>query len=278
MSAVFLLNGEHRHCIEVSDRGFQYGDGLFETIEVLHGKPLFFVQHLKRLQEGCKRLLIPLPDLARLRAEAAQLCAQTDQAVLKIIITRGSGGRGYRQPDPILPTRLLSLHPFPAYPEHLPTDGIVARFCHQRLATNPALAGIKHMNRLEQILARAEWNDDEVHEGLMLDYDGHVIEGTMTNLFFVKKGVLHTPDVSNCGIAGIVRKIVIDLATRNNIVVLEQQFNKQCVLEADEIFVTNSVIGIWPIKRIDEQCFKLGRITRLIQQWYAQARKAEAIL
>ncbi len=275
---MFLLNGERRHCIEVSDRGFQYGDGLFETIEVLGGKPLFFTQHLKRLQKGCERLLIPPPDLALLAAEAAQLCAEADRAVLKIIITRGSGGRGYRQPDPVVPTRLLSLHPFPVYPDYLQADGIVARFCRQRLATNPALAGIKHMNRLEQVLARAEWRDDDVYEGLMLDYNDHVVEGTMTNLFFVKNEVLHTPDLSNCGIAGIVREIVIDLANRNNIVVLEQQFEKQCVLEADEVFVTNSVIGIWPIKRIDRQCFNLGRITRLIQQWYAQARKAETIL
>jgi len=275
---MFLLNGERRHCIDVSDRGFQYGDGLFETIEVYSGTPLFFQWHLQRLVKGCERLLIPAPDLVLLEREAAQLCAGAERAVLKIIITRGSGGRGYRQPDSIAPTRLLSLHPFPVYPDHFQTDGIVTRFCKQRLADNPSLAGIKHMNRLEQVLARAEWQDDTFQEGLTLDYDGYVIEGTMSNLFFVKNEVLHTPDLSRCGILGIVRKIVIDLANRNNIVVLEQQFDTQCVLAADEIFVTNSVIGLWPIKQLDKQCFKVGRITRLFQRWYAEARIAEIIL
>ena len=275
---MFLLNGERRHCIDVSDRGFQYGDGLFETIEVFSGKPLFFQRHLQRLVKGCERLLIPCPDLALLEREAAQLCAGVDRAVLKLIITRGSGGRGYRQPEQIAPTRLLSLHPFPAHPDHFQTDGVVARFCNQRLAINPSLAGIKHMNRLEQILARAEWQDNDIQEGLMLDYDAHVIEGTMSNLFFIKNEVLHTPDLRKCGIKGIVREIVIDLATRNNIVVLEQQFEKQSVLAADEIFITNSVIGVWPVKQLDRQCFRVGRITRDIQRWYAEARIAETIL
>ncbi|MGY6276352.1 aminodeoxychorismate lyase [Methylomonas sp. MgM2] len=275
---MFLLNGERRQCIDASDRGFQYGDGLFETIEVLNGKLLFFQQHLQRLLIGCERLLIPPPDLGLLQAEAEQLCADADHAVLKIIFTRGSGGRGYRQPDPVVPTRLLSLHPFPVYPDHFQTDGVVARFCRQRLAINPSLAGIKHLNRLEQVLARAEWQDDGYQEGLMLDYDDHVIEGTMTNLFFVKNEILHTPILTQCGIAGIVRKIVIDSAIRNNIVVCEQQFHKRSVLAADELFITNSVIGIWPIRQLDSQCFKVGRITRRIQQWYAEAREAETIV
>lgn len=274
---MFLLNGERRHCVDVSDRGFQYGDGLFETIEVFNANPLFLQHHLQRLVEGCQRLLIPAPDLALLQAEVAQLCAGVERAVLKLIVTRGSGGRGYRQPDPIVPTRLLSLHPFPEYPCHFQTDGVVARFCQQRLAVNPSLAGIKHMNRLEQILARAEWGNDDVQEGLMSDYDDHVIEGTMSNLFFVKDGVLHTPALNNCGIAGIVRKMVIHFGLRNNIVVLEQQIDKLSVLAADEIFITNSVIGIWPIKQLEKQCFEVGRITRMMQQWYAQARTAETI-
>ncbi|MDD2760170.1 MAG: aminodeoxychorismate lyase [Methylomonas sp.] len=275
---MFLVNGERRHCVDVSDRGFQYGDGLFETVEVLKGQPLFWGRHLKRLVEGCKRLLIPPPDLALLEMDARQLCTGVDRAVLKLIVTRGSGGRGYRQPDPVAPTRVLGLHPFPHYPDQYQSEGVVARFCHQRLAINPALAGIKHMNRLEQILARAEWNDDAVQEGLMLDCDGHVVEGTMSNLFFVKNGVLHTPELSRCGIAGIVREIVIDLAFRNNIVVLEQQFDGSSALTADEIFVTNSVIGIWPIRQLERQCFDAGRITRSFQQWYAEARITETAL
>ncbi len=272
---MFLLNGERRHCVDASDRGFQYGDGVFETLEVFQGHPLFFQRHYQRLQKGCERLLIPAPDRSVLQAEAAQLCEGVERGVLKIIVTRGRGGRGYRQPDKLEPTRLLSLHPFPDYPECFYRDGIVVRFCDQRLAINPALAGIKHLNRLEQVLARAEWQSDEIQEGLMLDYAGHVIEGTMSNLFWVKDGVLHTPALVDCGIVGIVREIVVDLALSNKIVVCEQQFGSLSVLAADELFVTNSVIGVWPIRQVERQCFDVGRITRAIQQGYAWAREAD---
>ncbi|MCQ8103554.1 aminodeoxychorismate lyase [Methylomonas sp. SURF-2] len=275
---MFLLNGESRHCIDASDRGFQYGDGLFETIAVCNGKPLFWDQHLARLTKGCQRLSLPLPDPALFAAEARQLSAGVDRAVLKLIVTRGSGGRGYRQPEPIMPTRLFSLHPYPDYPDSFHEQGIVARFCRQRLARNPSLAGIKHLNRLEQVLARAEWRDDTVQEGVMLDYDEHVVEGTMSNLFFVKQGLLHTPSLTNCGIEGIVRKIVIEFAIRNGLGLAENHFNMQSVLEADEVFVTNSVIGIWPVKQLDSQCFGVGGITRDMQQWYARARNREANL
>jgi len=271
-----LINGEIRHNVDISDRGFQYGDGVFETIAVANGKPLFLEQHVKRLFHGCETLLIPPPDSSLLVAEAQQLASTAENAVLKLMLTRGSGGRGYRQPARISPTRVLSLHPFPEYPATYQTDGVRLRFCRQRLAHNPALAGIKHMNRLEQILARAEWEDDTVQEGLMCDYSGYVIEGTMSNLFVVKHDMLLTPNVSNCGVKGILREIVVNFATTYNIGVSEkQQLDQKSVLEADELFVTNSVIGIWPVRQLNEQCFKVGRITRRMQQWYAEARKKE---
>lgn len=275
---MFLLNGESRRCVDVSDRGFQYGDGLFETMAVQNGKPLFLQRHLNRLLDGCRRLLIPPPDLSVLESEALQVSAGADRAVLKLIVTRGVGGRGYRQPDQISPTRLFSLHPSPNYPDSYQTDGIAARFCEWRLAINPGLAGLKHMNRLEQILARAEWQDDTVQEGLMLDSDDRIVEGTMSNLFFVKKNVLHTPLLINCGIDGILRQIVIEFAIQNGLALSEGHFTKQNVLEADEVFVTNSVIGIWPVKQLEKQCFRVGGITRGIQKWYAEALKQEATL
>ena len=273
---MILINGEDRHSIDVSDRGFQYGDGLFETIAVANGKPLFLQQHLSRLFAGCKQLLIPPPDIALLVAESRQLASKADNAVLKMIVTRGSGGRGYRQPANIAPTRVLSLHPFPEYPADYQTDGVRIRFCQLRLAKNPALAGIKHLNRLEQVLARAEWDDDAIQEGLMCDHEGYVIEGTMSNLFVVKNDMLLTPNLTHCGIRGILREIVVNFASTRKIGVFEkQQLDQQSILEADEIFITNSVIGIWPVRQLNEQCFKVGRITRRMQQWYAEARKEE---
>jgi len=272
---MFLLNGEHRHCVDVSDRGFQYGDGLFETIEVLQGKPLFFDRHLKRLATGCRRLLIPMPDCSLLEAEARQLSHAADRAVLKLIVTRGSGGRGYRLPDQILPTRLFSLHPYPDYPQQFQIDGITARFCRQRLAMNPSLAGIKHMNRLEQILARAEWQDQAIQEGLMLDTQDNVVEGTMSNLFIVKAGSLYTPHLLQCGVAGIVRELIIEFAQRLKLPLVEQSIEQAAVLQADEVFVSNSVIGIWPIKRLETQDFSVGVITRHLQDLFNTARMAE---
>lgn len=272
---MWLLNGESRHCIDASDRGFQYGDGLFETAEVVDGKPLFWQRHLRRLALGCEALSIPCPDFALLEREARQLSMGAERAVLKLIVTRGSGGRGYRPPQHVSPTRLFSLHPYPEYPAELQVEGIRLRLCQRRLSINPGLARIKHLNRLEQVLARAEWQDDDVHEGVMLDPQGHVIEGTMSNLFWVRDAVLRTPTLENCGIAGIVRALVIELATAAGISVCEETASLDGLLAADEVFMTNSVIGIWPVANLEQQAFKLGSATRRLQQLYAEARAME---
>lgn len=273
---MLLLNGESRHCIEVSDRGLQYGDGVFETVDVLNGKPLFFQRHLQRLALGCRTLLIPCPEFSLLMAEAWQISAGVDQAVLKLIVTRGSGGRGYRQPPEIFPTRVLSLHPHPTYAPSFQKFGVNLRFCDKRLAINPDLARIKHLNRLEQVLARAEWQDDAIQEGLMLDAQQRVVEGTMSNLFWIKDGVLHTPLLDQCGIAGIVRALLIELAREDGISVIEDHASREDVLAADELFVTNSIIGIWPVKQLEQQRFEVGDITQRLQGLYANLRLAEA--
>jgi len=265
---MYLLNGETKHCIEFSDRGFQYGDGLFETIEVLNGIPVFLNQHLQRLSKGCEKLLIPIPDIEIFRKEAFQLAqsSASKQAVLKLIVTRGSGGRGYRQPEIIHPTRLFSLHPFPDYPESYKRQGINIRFCNTRLGINPALSGIKHMNRLEQVVARSEWNSSEIQEGLMLDINGNIIEGTMSNIFLVKENVLYTPTIEQCGVEGIVRNIVISEAQKNQVYVVEKTLSKEDIKSADELFVTNSIIGIWPVKQLKEQRYAIGPLTQHLQK------------
>jgi len=262
---MILVNGECKQHIEISDRGFQYGDGLFETIEVRNGQPVFLDRHLKRLNTGCRRLHIPCPDPELIIAEALNLCKGSSLAVLKLIVTRGSGGRGYRQPDLIQPTRVLSLHPYPDYPSSFVEQGIIARFCTTRLGLNPSLAGIKHMNRLEQILARAEWNDPAIQEGIMMDVNDHIIEGTMTNLFYVKNGSVYTASLSQSGIAGIMRSIIIEILSSNHIKTVEKPFKKHEFLSADEIFVSNSIIGLWPINQIENKHFSIGPITRQIQ-------------
>lgn len=265
-----LVNGECREHIEISDRGFQYGDGLFETIAVLNGQPVFFDRHIDRLKAGCRRLYIPFPGTELLAFEAQKLSEHSSNAVLKLILTRGSGGRGYRQPDVIQATRALSLHPFPDYPGSYKAQGIVARFCDTRLGLNPALAGIKHLNRLEQILARAEWTDPAIQEGIMLDINGHVIEGTMTNLFYVKNHTLYTSGLIFTGVAGIIRGILMAISSIQGISSIEHAFTQDELLSADEVFVCNSIVGIWPVRQIEKTRFQVGEITRQLQTGLAR--------
>ncbi len=269
------VNGVFQNTIAISDRGFQYGDGVFETIEIKDGRAIFLERHLNRLNLGCERLLIPKSDLQFLTDEITQYLhnKKTNNAVLKIIITRGSGGRGYRQPDKIEPTKILSLHPQPSYPEIYYQQGINARFCQTRLGANPVLAGIKHLNRLEQVLARSEWNNEFFQEGIMLDLNKRVIEGTMSNLFYVKNEILYTAPIKNCGILGIIRGWIFDFAHQANLTVIEHFFDKNALLNADEAFVCNSVIGIWRIHQLESQLYSQNRITRFLQTELAHAKK-----
>jgi 4-amino-4-deoxychorismate lyase len=264
---MILLNGEESDHITINDRGFQYGDGLFETIAVIKGRPIFFEQHLQRLTAGCSKLNIPKPDLNLLADEVYFVCNHAKQAVLKIIITRGAGGRGYRQPDVVEPTRVISLYPFPDYPAAYAELGIKLRFCDTRLGLNPALAGIKHLNRLEQIMARTEWDDPGIQEGIMLDINNHVIEGTMTNLFYAKGNEIFTASLNAAGVAGVTRAIIKNLIAEHDLSLIEHEFDREALLSADEIFVCNSIIGIWPVKQIGNLQFAVGNLTKQIQAW-----------
>ena len=270
---MILINGESKDQLDISDRGLQYGDGLFETLELKNGHAIFLNHHLHRLNSGCQRLSIPPPDARIICREIDELSQQwpyqspSYRAVLKIIITRGSGGRGYRQPETLQPTRILSLHPYPDYPQNYAEQGIIARICTTRLGLNPCLAGIKHLNRLEQVLARSEWSDPTIQEGLMLDINDNVIEGTMTNLFIIKNNCLYTAALTQSGVAGITRGIIINLASAHGLLITEQPITKDQLFSADELFVCNSIIGIWPIKQLDNCHFSVGPITQSIQNW-----------
>lgn len=272
---MILINGECGNKIEVSDRGFQYGDGLFETLAVRNGNALFLEQHLERLKTGCERLNIACPSLALIRSEIQQLSNNHDRAVIKLILTRGSGGRGYRIPESATPLRVLSLHPDPAYPAGYRDEGINVRFCRTRTGLSPALAGLKHLNRLEQVLARSEWNDPSIQEGLMLDVDGHIVEGTMSNLFYCKNSRTYTPSLAFAGVNGIMRSIFVGLLGKHGHPVEETRPCPKDLLQADEAFVCNSLIGLWPIRRIETTDLSIGPITRLcrmkLDEWLGKA-------
>jgi len=269
-----LLNGDDTTLINLQDRGLQYGDGLFETIAVRDSRLEFWQRHMRRLQLGCRILNIPPPDTQQLLDEARQIIGSRDKAVLKIIITRGEGGRGYRPPSPTntRPSRIFSLHDWPDYPATNTSEGISLRYCSTPLGINPVLAGVKHLNRLEQVMARSEWNEAEIQEGIMLNILDNVIEGTMSNLFFIKDGTLHSPDLSNCGVAGIMRGVILDLARSANIPLEIGCYKRADTDAADELFITNSLIGIWPVQRLEQRTFAIGPLTRQIMSTLDSAR------
>ncbi|MFQ5995428.1 MAG: aminodeoxychorismate lyase [Acidiferrobacterales bacterium] len=262
---VVLVNGETTDCVPVQDRGFQYGDGVFETIAVYRCDPLLWQQHLARLKKGCERLLIGPPDAAQLREEARALCEDIERAVLKIIITRGISGRGYAPGSAERPTRVLALLPWPDYPLGYAQDGVSVRVCRTRVSRNPLTAGIKHLNRLEQVLARAEWESEFV-EGLMLDEDDNIVEATAANVFVVSEGTLLTPELSHYGVEGVMRGAVLEQARCLTLPHRVGPITRATLDKADEIFLTNSLIGIWPVTQIQSRAFPVGPTTRRLQQ------------
>lgn len=260
-----LINGQPGEQLPVTDRGLHYGDGVFETIAVLKGSPRLWDRHVSRLQRGCEQLGIPMPDSDQLRKEVIRVAHTELACVVKIIVTRGSGGRGYRPPAVMEPTRLVMRYPFPDYPEARSTQGVEIRVCDTALGCNPRLAGIKHLNRLEQVLARSEWDDETIVDGVMLDGDGHLIDCTMSNLFLVIEGVLYTPDLSCCGVEGVMRSAVIETAQQHNIPMDIAPLKHTMLEKAQEMFITNALIGIWPVSRCGDYRYPVGSITRQLQ-------------
>lgn len=255
----------------VADRGLHYGDALFETIALVDGQACLLDRHLLRLSRGCERLGIPLPDLELLLADIHRLRDGVERAVLKLIVTRGEGGRGYRPPAKPQPRRLLSLHDWPDYPGAFWTNGVQVRWCDTPLGLNPALAGIKHCNRLEQVMARAEWDAPDIPEGLMCDLRGNVIEGTQSNLFLCHDGQWSTPSLDGCGVAGVARALLIDLCEEQDMPVRERAVSRAEVLGADALLLTNALVGCWPVAAIGEHRYDPAHFPReLMRQMMEQ--------
>ena len=241
-----LVNGQHQETIAISDRAMHYGDGVFETVLVRARQPVLWSRHLQRLQHGCQRLQIPL-DTACLHTEMAELLDThaLTHGVLKILISRGSGGRGYMPPATPTPTRMLQMHPLPEdYPQYS-ARGIQVMRCQHPLSLNPALAGLKHLNRLDQVMASLELTP-AVQEGLMCTPDGLLIEGIKSNVFLHDGRQWLTPDLQHAGVAGVMRGWLLQQIPQTRI----RALGEDEVLAATEMFVCNSVFGIWPITQL----------------------------
>jgi len=260
VNTLWLVNGQSTG-IDPADRGLAYGDGLFETMAASDGRIRWLDLHLDRLEEGCRRLEIPAPSRSLLTKEIEAHCPRKGRVVVKLIVTRGPGVRGYPPPESPTPTRVLAISQWPDYPDSYYRHGISVRTCGLRLGENPALAGIKHLCRLEQVLAQLELRGQPVQQGLMLDASGSVAQGTSSNVFIVIAGELATPSLGRCGIKGVMRRVVLEASRALDIRAEEREIAPAEVLAADEVFMTNALFGIWPVTELDGRRFPVGPTT-----------------
>ncbi|NEX21130.1 aminodeoxychorismate lyase [Thiorhodococcus mannitoliphagus] len=271
-----LIDGEEADHLSVLDRGLHYGDGLFETILLRDGRPCQWQRHLERLLLGAERLAIPTPDVRLLREEAWRAAHALSSGVLKLILSRGAGGRGYRPPRAPNPIRIFLAYPLPAAGAQDWRQGIAVRYCQTPASINPALAGIKHLNRLDSVLARLEWGDAAVAEGLMLDPLGSIVGGTMSNLFLWDGARLLSPLLDRCGIAGTVRGLVLHLAATMGIESLLTRLEPDDLSAASGLFLTNSILGVRPVQTLGGARFDLERLPwRLMEAVHEAAQEFE---
>jgi 4-amino-4-deoxychorismate lyase len=264
-----LVNGKAGGHVDPADRGLMYGDGLFETIAVRDGGPRFLDWHFERLEAGARRLGMPVPEAGLVREEIASV-APSGRAVVKLVLTRGVGARGYAPPAQVAPTRIVTAAPWPSWPARSWQEGIRVGWCRTRLGRNPALAGLKHLNRLEQVLARAEWDDEELEEGLMRDDRDCAISGTQANLFARIAGSWVTPRLDQCGVAGIMRRAFRQWAAEHGIQVTERDLPATELASATALALTNALIGAWPVRDLAGKSLAPDREVAAFNAWLAK--------
>lgn len=265
MSVQWYVNGVASAGVDPGDRGLAYGDGLFETMAVRGGQVPRLAYHFDRLAEGCERLGMAALDFDIVGAEVRARIADRERAVAKLVVTRGTGARGYRPPAQAELTRILGIFPWPDRdPSHY-TRGIVLASSGVPIGDNPRLAGLKTLARLEQVLAQIELADT-ADEALQMRTSGQVVGGTSSNVFVVRDGRVSTPAIVACGVSGIMRRIVIETCVRDAIAVDERDLVDADVHAADEVFVTNAIAGVRPVREYDGRTYAAGPVTRRLQQ------------
>ena len=233
---MILVNGTPQNHLPIQDRAIHYGDGLFETIALIDGVPLAWNEHIQRLQASCLKLGIECPGTETLLAETLEVGREKKLAVTKIIISRGNGGRGYAPADNCVSHRIVAAYDWPDYPQEYATEGIEVAISKIRLGHNPLLAGLKHLNRLEQVLISRELSAKKLPETLVMDIENQVIEGSKSNLFLIKNHKTVTPELSNAGVEGVIRNSLLGIAEELDIEIHIAKVSLQDVLNADEVF------------------------------------------
>lgn len=260
-----LVNGIKTTNVSCFNRGLQFGDGLFETIAIFKGDILQWPFHWQRFVEGCARLSLPVPSEQLIFDEIKSVIGKQDKEVAKFTYTRGESKRGYAFNE-IPATRIITRSDWPLFNEVNQTKGISLYSCCTRLAHQPLLAGIKHLNRLENVMARHEWQNTQFSEGLLQDVNGLLIEGTMSNLFVIKDQEVFTPNLINCGVAGVTRRRIIESAGDYSVTVCDVK--ESLLAEADEAFMCNSLIGIWPINQVGKHFFSTEQSGNPVTRYY----------
>lgn len=267
-----LVNGEWTDVVAVTDRGFAFGDGVFETMLWCGGDLVLWSRHLARLQRACQQLLIPLEAVeldswvALVHKKLTEMPIQGARMVVKLIVTRGYGGRGYVPASgPAQPTIVFSILPFnPSSNGH---RGVTLEWTQSRLSENPELAGLKHLNRLDYVLAGMAYADRPEHcLPLLQDQQSRIIESLHHNIFLLIDGDLVTPRLDRCGVAGVMRALILDeIAPAIGVTTATRGVTLADVDAAAEIFVCNSVRGLWPVVKLGHHGWPVGPITRQIQ-------------
>ena len=286
-----LINGITSNYLTINDRSIHYGDGLFETILCHNNKLYYWPQHFQRLQTSAEKLKIACPQEHLLLDDIAKLLDKNESGsnseaacAIKIIVSRGAGERGYQFSKNTAASRIVLLSAVEAGHSSLLSNQLLSGelfICKQQVSINENLAGIKHLNRLENVLARNEWNDkakNNVIDGLMLNANQHVIEGTMSNLFAIKDKQLFTPCLSLSGINGIMRGVIIELAEKSNIKTSAINLTLDDLSSMDELFISNSLIAMKAVTKLGDSLYKYQAVTNMIftellnnKESYAQA-------
>lgn len=262
----YLINGKPGETISPCDRGLSYGDGVFRTLPIHQGKPEQWVRHYRKLNDDCWALGIDCPPEKVLLADLEQLFHDRADGVAKIIVTRGESTRGYAVPIDITSRRVVLRSSRHQYPASYHSEGVSLHLCSLRLAIQPRLAGIKHLNRLENVLARMEWSSPDIAEGLLLDQESRVIEGTMSNLFLRTGSLLRTPDLTRCGVAGVTRDRILELASELGLASEISDITLDDLQRADEAIICNSLIGAWQVRSLGTHRWQGGSLAQQLQQ------------
>ena len=238
------INGRQDLNLSVADRAFNYGDGLFTTAKISQGKIELLAEHLQRLQQGCSKLLIEGVNFTWLNEHLIDTAKDFPLAVLKVVISAGSGGRGYSREGIEHPNVIVTVHPFPSHYHHLQMAGLNLGVANTMLGINPQLAGLKHLNRLEQVLIRKELDGREEDDLLVLNIHQHIVETSSANIFYQINNKWFTPELKISGVNGLIRQRI--LQQRPDVVLSKD--NVSALADVTAMFICNCVFGITPVR------------------------------